>query len=620
MSESSTIPSPPPMMISDRDDALVLHPPLPPADTITTTSNTIITANMNKESTLLLTNRYTFGRSSSSTSPFPDYIDFNITETLAQDINNRIQSHKSQIHPAMIYSFIEKKAIESQQHRKKSFKKSFRDSSLEEDIFNKQLIPLIESIFSVAYSHLEVHITVGEQHFDYICYESGGYFEKHRDFTRINADSIHQQYTMLIGLTSTERRFSSDSISGHTILWYPIYPGVENYVELFSDYEILTRVRDPKYESARYFSHILNQMSEEERNDWDLFHKICDKYCIYSKRYEFCQSLLNSLPMIYQSDEEDDDKERCTDSQLTVTKSTTDISTIPSTDIKYIPRYFQAHLLGKCLIFKSSLLHSGEMFISKESDKLKELLMITINIAALPKAALPINNTLADATPANPTMGIGATLPPIVISRPVVLYDHFQPWMISAVAEHHVIPFQLILIQGSYNGRNFCDYHVCYWNFNTDVVPVAANPTSTGLVESMSDCLQELYDETKSKYHYRRREEFIAHEVEEVESRVSETWRQRVDNHARFVPWWNDGNEGKDEQHESTLKAVEERVELFILNFKAQFEEENCVAYKEKVINTWEESGCNDSGDEYDETTYFDCKIDIKFGFARYTL
>ena len=37
----------------------------------------------------------------------------------------------------------------------------------------------------------------------------------------------------------------------------------------------------------------------------------------------------------------------------------------------------------------------------------------------------------------------------------------------------------------------------------------------------------------------------------------------------------------------------------------------------EEILNTWEESGCNDDGDEYNETTYFTCQIDIKFGFYK---
>ena len=37
----------------------------------------------------------------------------------------------------------------------------------------------------------------------------------------------------------------------------------------------------------------------------------------------------------------------------------------------------------------------------------------------------------------------------------------------------------------------------------------------------------------------------------------------------------------------------------------------------EEVLNTWEESSCNDDGDEYTETTYLNCNIDIKFCFYK---
>ena len=42
------------------------------------------------------------------------------------------------------------------------------------------------------------------------------------------------------------------------------------------------------------------------------------------------------------------------------------------------------------------------------------------------------------------------------------------------------------------------------------------------------------------------------------------------------------------------------------------------VTHIEKINNTWEESGCNDDdGDEYDEITYLNCNIDIKFCFLK---
>jgi hypothetical protein len=43
----------------------------------------------------------------------------------------------------------------------------------------------------------------------------------------------------------------------------------------------------------------------------------------------------------------------------------------------------------------------------------------------------------------------------------------------------------------------------------------------------------------------------------------------------------------------------------------------NIITHTEKVNNTWEESTCNDDGDEYEDTTYLNCKIDIKFCFMK---
>ena len=41
------------------------------------------------------------------------------------------------------------------------------------------------------------------------------------------------------------------------------------------------------------------------------------------------------------------------------------------------------------------------------------------------------------------------------------------------------------------------------------------------------------------------------------------------------------------------------------------------ITHNEKINNTWEESTCNDDGDEYDDVTYLNCKIDIKFCFIK---
>ena len=63
------------------------------------------------------------------------------------------------------------------------------------------------------------------------------------------------------------------------------------------------------------------------------------------------------------------------------------------------------------------------------------------------------------------------------------------------------------------------------------------------------------------------------------------------------------------------LNSIEQNITNYWLNFN--FKNNQIGSYQEKIINTWEESGCNDSGDEYDDTTYFTCSIDIKFGFYK---
>ena len=146
-------------------------------------------------------------------SPFPDFIDFKITEPIAEQLKQSIGNYINQTHPASIYSFVENKVVKSD--KRKSEKKSFRDDIVE-SICSTHLIPLIKSLLESIYPSNEYNITVGSQHFDYIKYDSGGYFEPHRDFTRINSKQ-HQQYTVIIGLSQIK-----SLSSGHTILWFPV--------------------------------------------------------------------------------------------------------------------------------------------------------------------------------------------------------------------------------------------------------------------------------------------------------------------------------------------------------------------------------------------------------------
>jgi hypothetical protein len=66
------------------------------------------------------------------------------------------------------------------------------------------------------------------------------------------------------------------------------------------------------------------------------------------------------------------------------------------------------------------------------------------------------------------------------------------------------------------------------------------------------------------------------------------------------------------------LQLVKQQIDTFVPNYVSNLIKNNqTIKHQEKVLNRWEESGCNDSGDEYDDETYLHCDIDIKFCFCK---
>lgn len=147
---------------------------------------------------------------------FPDYIKLDLSEDLMNKINSIVGEYKSNISDAVIYSLLEQKTVKSD--KRNSLKTSFRNSELEIHI-KSSIIPLIYSVLKSEYPESSYSITIGTQLFDYIKYDTGGYFDSHRDWVRIG-NSQQVQYTLLLGLTPNTGY--SNPYSGNTILWIPV--------------------------------------------------------------------------------------------------------------------------------------------------------------------------------------------------------------------------------------------------------------------------------------------------------------------------------------------------------------------------------------------------------------
>lgn len=436
-------------------------------------------------------------------SPFPEYIDFVINNSITKEIKELVQQYSSQTYPASIYSFVEKKVVKSD--TRNSEKKSFKDDQIA-NVCESHIIPLVKNLLEATYPSNEYYVSIGSQHFDYIKYESGGYFEPHKDFTRINSNQ-HQQYTVIIGLGEIKT-----CTSGHTILWFPV--DSTNVL----DWEDLT---NPSTNSTHlYFKYKIPS--------WYTKTNIINVF----------ESIGNSLE-------------------------------------KYLPVFFPTLQTGNVLAFKSSLIHSGEKFYS--SDKAKELLVITLNMSCVEKN---INlETQFDTT------------------KPILIFDKYiqQPNLCEYV------PFQIILCSGEYNNKKFSDKYLRFWNLDNSI----SNPSNPTITQGISIGLEEIYQQTKQKLNRRGRETLLESIV-----KSSQTNMEKFDylGSTKLEPQTN--------PNPKQLQFVEKSINNFYLNFN--FENNGMGSYQEKIINTWEESGCNDSGDEYDDTTYFTCSIDIKFGFAKF--
>ncbi len=415
---------------------------------------------------------------------FPDYMKIELDPILVNKINSIVEPYKQNTKEAVVYSFIENKTIKSDQRL--SHKTFFRSDELS-SIINQYICPLIVSLNS------NVYVTIGD-HFDYIKYDNGGYFDKHKDFVRIN-NSMTQQYTMLIGLTKSSNSY------GNTILWLPVDESNE-------DYQILTK-------STNFDS------------------KLMDVIRKYNLPYK-------------------NDVKKLLDNNL-------------------IPYRINAYTIGKSLLFKSDIVHSGEEFYNWSCAK--ELLMFTVNITSVEKTCELSRIDEFINSPAR-----------------IIMFDKYQPIF------ENVYPFQIISSKGKYNNKTFLDHYVKY---NNDAI---GSDKNVNILEQINTILQTIYNKTKEKLNHRGRESHISSEILEESTKYSDI----VNSYEYF--------------DETILTDKQkERIQIEIYNYVNNYIISNneIITHTEKITNIWEEAGCNDDGDEYEETAYLNCAIDIKFCFIK---
>ena len=404
---------------------------------------------------------------------FPDYLTFELCDELVQKITNQVEGHKANAKEAVIYSLAEKTTMKSE--RRVSHKSSFQSLELRQ-LLHTFVSPLIYGRLGLGLGldrEVAYDVAIGEQSFDYIKYDTGGYFERHTDFVRIS-NPFHRQYTFLIGLSKGYH------YSGNTVLWLPINSQNQD------DY---TSVEDGTAKDP------------------------------IAKKYNF--SSVKEMKALM--------------------------------DGPFLPFRINASSKGKALMFKSDLMHSGEEFQNWYAAK--ELLMFTINVTGMPgvpKGVSPLDR----------------------------ISEFDLPQEIPGL-----IPFQIIMANGEYNGKTFADIYLTFFTF------------LTGIPEQINTTLLDIYAKTKEKLNKRGRETHLASEILQSQSDLSERFHLLK----------------TDKIPSPRAPDAEALIEInnYVKNYTAC--NKSLIVHTEKINNTWEESTCNDDGDEYDEITYLKCNIDIKF-------
>ena len=259
---------------------------------------------------------------------------------------------------------------------------------------------------------------------------------------------------------------------------------------------------------------------------------------------------------------------------------------------------------GIGLLFQSGFLHSGEVFY--EWYKPKELLSLVINITGITNTNLQINQFEKNDILSNNNIIFTSWLDDT--SDKFIIFDEFESWMCSNDSEiifkYNLLPFQIIVSNGTYNNKIFSDNYLRYINLYENLE--ISNSNNINILDQINKTLIDIYNKTKINLNKRGRETHIASELINITNDNNDI--KKLDGF-RFN---DDKIKSLTEQKNSIICEITNYyLNIFNLSNNSK------VKRVEEVLNTWEESGCNDDGDEYDETTYLTCQIDIKFCFFK---
>ena len=241
-----------------------------------------------------------------------------------------------------------------------------------------------------------------------------------------------------------------------------------------------------------------------------------------------------------------------------------------------IPCRINCYTKGKSLLFRSDIVHSGEEFYNWYNAK--ELFMLTINISGMSKQSDWLKDT----------------------NSKIIMFDNIE----TIPSDTNIIPFQIIIAKGDYNHKTFSDIYTKYLNLQDNF-----KPDNSNILERINIILADIYKKTKDKLNKRGREEHISMEVLESKSDLKSIESIYNNNNNNIYNY----NYNINIDYDSVLIDINNYVKNYINETSSNIQ----ITHMEKVNNTWEESTCNDDGDEYDDITYLNCTIDIKFCFIK---
>ena len=530
---------------------------------------------------------------------FPTHIEFSINENVVNIVNNEINKYKYDTKKAVVWSISQNQNIISES--RDSHKTSFNSEKLTKTL-NHLIIPQIYNKLAEYNSNGHYNIQIGDQLYDYVKYNNGGYFETHRDFVRINSEQ-QCQYTMIIGLSHQSYDSKATKTSnGSTLIWLPI-----DTEELKSHHNIILN------EFAK-----CNKIDNSENN---INHTHTEEYLQVISKY--------NIPSSY---------------------TIIDIINLLESHQNYFPYFSNAYEMTKVLLFKSELYHSGEKYFS-EQNKSKEILVVTLNITGTEniKESEQIEMFINDSKqkfivfnkfcPEQIEWCIKYNLLPyqIILNDGMYKYQDFSEKIIRYFNLNREIFKQK---QENENCDNYDNYDYSYrlnhlnhsndfnkiydheWNelLNTFESDKTIN---INMMEKINNCLRTIYNDTKNKLaSYQSSYDDVYSSITDINSNIKDLILNKSLNKLcfeQFVDSYNGPNKymyNKNIYDSEQIIAFMHEIQEFVESYTGP--NNALIKHNETVETEWEIEMCNDdAGSSGSYTSYLNCNIDIKFCFMK---